>query len=135
MCLGGPRRLHRLAESLDDGGIGHAAAFTHRLQAVPSAALFERVDECCHDAGTTSAEWVTNGDGTAVHVRPLKDARLLPIYVVCPRQHNRREHLDRVLDGYLVAVGPRRRAAPAYLLTHIRRSLGRPRLRQIDCQI
>ena len=72
MCLGGPRRLHRLAESLDDGGVGHAAALTHRLQAVPSAALFERVDECGHDAGTASAEWVTDGDGTAVDVRPLK---------------------------------------------------------------
>ena len=29
-----------LAEPLDDGGVGHAAALAHRLQAVPTAALF-----------------------------------------------------------------------------------------------
>jgi hypothetical protein len=25
---------------------------------VPTAALFERIDECCHDAGTAGAEFV-----------------------------------------------------------------------------
>ena len=128
---GGPRRLHRLAESLDDGGVGHPAALTHRLQPVAAAALLERVDQRRHDAGAAGAQRVADGDRAAVDVGPW--ARSAPD-VVCPREHDG-EHLDRVLDGYLVAADPRRRAAPAYLLTHIRRSLGRPRLRQNDCQI
>jgi hypothetical protein len=39
-----------LAEPLDDGGVGHAAALAHRLQAVPTAALFKRIHKCGHDA-------------------------------------------------------------------------------------
>jgi len=36
-----PRR--RLAVPLDDRGVGHAAALTHRLQRVPAAALVQGV--------------------------------------------------------------------------------------------
>jgi hypothetical protein len=34
------------AQPLDDGGIGHAAALTHRLQPVPPAVLLEGVGVC-----------------------------------------------------------------------------------------
>ena len=55
-------------QRLDDGGVGHAATLAHRLQPVPSAALFKCVDKGCHDASTASAERVADGDGTAVDV-------------------------------------------------------------------
>jgi hypothetical protein len=57
-----------LAEPLDDGGVGHAAALAHRLQAVPTAALFKRIHKCGHDAGTARAQWVSDGTGAAVDV-------------------------------------------------------------------
>jgi hypothetical protein len=60
-----------LAEPLDDGGVGHPAALAHRLQPIPTAALFERIDECGHDAGTASVQRVTDRDGPAVGVRPI----------------------------------------------------------------
>ena len=36
----------------------------------------------------TGAERVTDGDGPAVDVGPFKDARLLPINVLCPGEHD-----------------------------------------------
>jgi hypothetical protein len=45
-----------------------AAALTHGLQPVPTPALFERVDECRHDAGTAGSERATDGDSAAVDV-------------------------------------------------------------------
>ncbi len=80
----------RLAQPLDDGGVGHAAALAHRLQRVASAALFKRVDERGHDAGTAGAQRVANGYGTTVHVGARQNVGLLPIYVLCPSQHDGR---------------------------------------------
>jgi hypothetical protein len=74
---------------LDNCGAGHAAALAHRLQPVPTAALFERINECCHDAGTASAEWVADGDGSAVDVCPSKHIIALhPIHVTGPSGRN-----------------------------------------------
>ena len=41
----------RLAQALDDGGVGHAATFTHRLQAVAAAGALEFVEQGCHELG------------------------------------------------------------------------------------
>jgi hypothetical protein len=113
LIFGSGCEVSSLAQALDDGGVGHPAALTHRPQPVTAAALFESVYERGHDAGTASAEWVADGDRPAVDIGPRQDVFLLPIYVVGPGQHNRR------------ARGPRRRAALAYLLTRIGRSLDR----------
>jgi hypothetical protein len=76
------------AQPLDDGCVRHAAALTHRLQAVPAAALFKGVDQGGHDAGTASAQRVADGNSPAVDVGAFQDARLLPIYVLGPGQHD-----------------------------------------------
>jgi hypothetical protein len=57
-----------LAQSLDDGGVGHAAALAHRLQPVPTAPLFKRIHKCGHDAGTARAQWMSDRDRPAVDV-------------------------------------------------------------------
>jgi hypothetical protein len=57
-----------LAEPLDNGGVGHAAALAHRLQPVPTAALFKRIHKCGHDAGTAGTQWVSDRDRPAVDV-------------------------------------------------------------------
>ena len=59
----------RLAQTLDDGGVGHPAALAHGLQTVAAAALLERVDQRGHDPSAASAERVANPDRTAVDVR------------------------------------------------------------------
>jgi hypothetical protein len=82
-----------LAQTLDDGGVGHAAAFTHRLQPVPAPTLLERIDECGHDASTAGTQRVAECDSTTVDIRPSQYVGLLPIYVLGPRQHHRCEHL------------------------------------------
>ena len=64
-------RIVALAEPLDDGGVGHPAALTHRLQPIPTATLFESINECCHDAGTAGAQRVADGDRPSVDVRPI----------------------------------------------------------------
>jgi hypothetical protein len=71
LCPAGPRLRSRLAQTLDNGGVGHPAALAHRLQPVTTAALFERIHECCHDARTASAQRVADRDGPSVDVRPL----------------------------------------------------------------
>ena len=58
-----------VSEPLDDGGVGHAAALTHRLQTVAGVALLERVDQRGHDARTAGAQRVSDGDRSAVDVR------------------------------------------------------------------
>ena len=58
----------KTSETLDDGGVGHPADLAHRLQPVATPALFERLYQCRHDAGTTSAQRVADGDGAAVDV-------------------------------------------------------------------
>jgi hypothetical protein len=57
-----------LAEPLDDGGVGHAAALAHRLQPVPTAALHQSVHQRRDDAGTARAQWVSDRDRPAVDV-------------------------------------------------------------------
>ena len=87
MCPGDLGRLGRLAESLDDGGVCHPAALTHRLQAVPAAALFEALTSVV----MMRHRWhqrVADGDGAAVDVGPFQDACLLPIYVLGPGEHD-----------------------------------------------
>ena len=81
---GGTTADRGLAQSFDDGGVGHAASLAHRLEAVPAAALLQSVDECCHDARTAGAQRVADGDGTAVDVGLGK----IRASVVCPRQRN-----------------------------------------------
>src|SRR5580704_1394459 len=43
------------SQTLDDGGVGHAAALTHGLQRVPAAALLQGVDHGGHDASAAGA--------------------------------------------------------------------------------
>ena len=43
-------------EPLDDGGVGHATRFAHRLQRVAAAALLQRVDHRGHDPHAAGAE-------------------------------------------------------------------------------
>ena len=42
--------VFRLAQALDDGGVGHAAALTHRLQAVAAAGALKFIQERGHEA-------------------------------------------------------------------------------------
>ena len=56
------------SEPLDDGHIGQAAAFAHRLRAVALATLAQRVHQRGHQLGARGAQRVTQRDGTAVHV-------------------------------------------------------------------
>ena len=53
-----PRPGSRLMglQPLDDGGVGHAAGLTHRLQPVAVAALLQRIDQRGHDACTAGAQ-------------------------------------------------------------------------------
>jgi hypothetical protein len=60
--------VHRASQTLDDGRVGHPAALTHRLQPVPTTALFERVDQRGHDARTAGTQRVADRDGAAVDV-------------------------------------------------------------------
>ena len=41
-------------QAFDDGGVGHAAALTHRLQCEASVPLLEGIDHRGHDASTAS---------------------------------------------------------------------------------
>ena len=61
-------RRSRLTQTLDDRGVGHAAALAHRLQPVPPATLLEGVDQCGHDASAAGAQRVADGDGAAVDI-------------------------------------------------------------------
>jgi hypothetical protein len=46
MCLAGCGRPSRLAQTLDDGGVRHAAALAHRLQPVATAELAYALSSC-----------------------------------------------------------------------------------------
>ena len=59
-----PQRL----QPLDDRGVGQAAAFAHRLQAVAAARALELVEQRGQQPGARSAERVTEGDRPAVDV-------------------------------------------------------------------
>jgi hypothetical protein len=84
---GGPCRpqAKRLVQSLDDGGVGHAAALTHRLQRVSAAALFQSVDKRRHDASAAGAQRMSDGDGAAIDV----GLRQIGTGVLGPGQHYR----------------------------------------------
>ena len=45
------RRARGELQALDDGGVGHAAALAHRLQAVAAAGALELVEQRRHEAG------------------------------------------------------------------------------------
>src|SRR5918994_5152225 len=62
----GPTR--RSAQALDDGGVGHAAALTHRLQAVAAPGALELVEQRGEQLVARAPERVAEGDGAAVHV-------------------------------------------------------------------
>ena len=64
--ISGPKTGY--AEALDDGGVGHAAALAHRLQAVAAAGALELVEQRGHQPGAGAAERVAEGDGAAVDV-------------------------------------------------------------------
>jgi hypothetical protein len=57
-----------IAKALDDGGVGHAAALAHRLEAVAAAGALELVEQGGHELGARAAERVAEGDGAAVDV-------------------------------------------------------------------
>src|SRR5690606_21255212 len=57
-----------LAQALDDGGVGQAAALAHGLEAVPAAGALELVEEGGGGRGAGAAVRVAEGDGAAVDV-------------------------------------------------------------------
>jgi len=60
-AMGRPARS--VSETLDDGHIGHAAAFTHGLETILASPGLQAVDQCGHQLGAGCAEGVTQGDG------------------------------------------------------------------------
>src|SRR5215467_4220723 len=50
----------RSGDALDDGGVGHAAAFAHGLEAVLDPVVLHVVDQRGHQAGTGGAERVAD---------------------------------------------------------------------------
>src|ERR1700729_935549 len=96
--------VHRASQTLNDRGVGHAAALTHRLQPVPTAALLERVDQRGHNASAAGTQRMPDGDRAAVHVRL---GQIGPS-VFGPGQHHRGE---RLVDLEQVDVGERQARA------------------------
>src|SRR5438270_2267684 len=87
-----PTRIQRwssTAETLDDGGVGHAAAFAHGLEAVAAAGALELVEQRGHELGARAAQRVTEGDGAAIHV----DLVHVGMVLLLPCQHDRGEGL------------------------------------------
>src|ERR1700716_3854163 len=78
-----------LPEALDDGGVGHAAAFAHGLQAPAAAGALELVEQGGHELGPRAAERMTRGDGSAVDV----DLAHVGVVLLLPGQHHRGEGL------------------------------------------
>src|ERR1700692_4647054 len=60
------------AESLEDRGVGLAAALAHGLQAVPAAAALQLVPQLGGQDGAGGAERVAERDRAAVDVRLLR---------------------------------------------------------------
>src|SRR5690606_15722698 len=58
----------RTSETFDDGGVGHARALAHRLQAVATTGGLEVVDEGRQQSGARRAERVTERDRAAPRV-------------------------------------------------------------------
>src|SRR5437588_12526429 len=55
----------------NDHAIGHAAAFTHGLQAVATASTLQFVQENSSKACARGSQGVTNGNCSTIHVDPL----------------------------------------------------------------
>src|SRR5258708_40325165 len=55
-------------EAFDQGGVGHAAALAHGLEAVAAAGALKLVDQSGHQAGAAGAERVAEGDCAAVDI-------------------------------------------------------------------
>src|SRR5947209_7149660 len=70
--------------SLNDGGIGHAAAFAHGLQAIAAATALQFVDKGGHQPRTARAQWMSQRDGAAIHV----DTRKIRPGLRLPGQHH-----------------------------------------------
>jgi MFS family permease len=60
-------------QPLDDGHVGHAAAFAHRLQAVALAALLQRVHQRGHQLGARAAQRMPQRNRAAIDVEPRPD--------------------------------------------------------------
>src|SRR3954447_19136107 len=73
------------AQAFDDGGVGHAAAFAHRLEAVATAGALELVEQGGHELGARAPERVSESDGTAVDV----DLAHVRMVLLLPREHDR----------------------------------------------
>jgi hypothetical protein len=76
-CIG-----RQTLQSLDDGGVGHAAARTHPLQPVAAAALPERGHHRRHDPRAAGSKRVPDPDRATVDIRLSQ----LGPNIVCPGQ-------------------------------------------------
>src|SRR5664279_4793817 len=70
--LAGTTTIFVILQPLDDGHIGHAAAFAHGLQAVALVALLQRIDQRSHQLGAGAAERVAERDRAAIDVEPRR---------------------------------------------------------------
>src|SRR4051794_40924793 len=77
------------AQALDDQGVGHAAAFPLRLEAVAPPRALELVQRGGRGASAGAAERVPEGDGPAVDVHLLH----VRVMLLLPGQDHRRERL------------------------------------------
>src|SRR5574341_863251 len=76
-----------LSQPLDDGGIGHAAALAHRLEAVPAATALQLVQQRGHQLGAAGAQRMAKRDRAAVDVGALEVGAGLAL----PGEHHRGE--------------------------------------------
>src|SRR5882757_6720505 len=86
------------SEELEDGGVGHPAALTHRLQAVADAGVGHVVKECGHQPRTGAAEGMAERDGTPVGVQ----AGVVGADLTLPAQGNRGERLVDLVGADVV---------------------------------
>src|SRR5687768_519164 len=66
------RYKDELAQALDDGGVGQAAALAHGLQAEALPVLLQRVQHGGHETRARSTQRVTQGDGAAARVHAVQ---------------------------------------------------------------
>src|SRR4029079_7990107 len=59
-------------ETLDDGHVGHAAAFAHGLQAVTLVVLLECIDQRRHQLCAGAAERMAECDRPAIDIEPRR---------------------------------------------------------------
>src|SRR2546428_1248017 len=80
-----------LAEALDDGGVGHATALAHRLEAVAGAAALQLVQHRGHELGPGRSQRVADRDGATVRVDVVVEPLFVDAELSLPRQHDRGE--------------------------------------------